>query len=78
MEKGLIDRWMPRSKTAEEAIVIVTHETLHEVLNDKLGLDNTTFTEALFDALAERGVCGLWFGKQVFDIINNFLKGDCY
>jgi len=65
----LIDKWLPTSKNVEQALKIVTHETLHELINGVFNIQNTTFTEALFDVLCGRKKAELWFAQQCFNQI---------
>jgi len=67
-------QWLLRAKTEDDASKIVIHETLHEVINDQLGIVNTAFTEALFDFLCGRGYTGLWFAEEFFNQISEALQ----
>lgn len=73
MTENLVDRFLPTSKSFEQAIMISTHEILHEVVNNELEIQNTAFTEALFDVLCGRKQAGLWFGKQCFEAIQKLV-----
>ena len=71
----LQERFMRRGKSPEECATILVHETLHEVVqSDDSNIPNTTFVEALFDALSGRGETGLWFAQEVFERIQVFLR----
>jgi hypothetical protein len=71
---NLVERWIIKSQTQEEAIKIAIHETLREVVNNKLDITNTAFTEALFDALCGRQETGLWFAEECFNKIKRVVK----
>ena len=71
---NLVENWVATAKSSDIAIKIATHEMLHETVNQKLLIPNTTFTEALFDVLCGRHEPGLWFAKECFKQISEALQ----